>query len=417
MSSAREERAIGPPLRPIGGIALVGLLALMQAACSSPTPSSSSTPASAPPLQGATSGRLPDTTGFHVSGHKVIEPNGTQFVPYGFVFECLASTTLTCERPSTAEPVTDTDRIKAAAQYWHANTVRLQVSQEHLFARAPYNSSYLNQLDREVALANRLGMVAILTLQEEEFDGPPLPTASASKFWDLMASHFKDDQMVMFDLYNEPRLKPYEGETWMWNIWRNGGSVDTHGIDETFVGMQSLVNQIRGEGAQNIIVAEGNRGDHDLSDLPGFLLNGTNVAYGMEPDLTPTTDTPAQWDAAYGDLSATVPIMMEAFQDYATAGSCFADSPTVLPELLSYLQSHQLGLLSWTLNPGNMMVGENPEQPTSYVGATTQICVPHNKKHQVKPSLAGEFSLSTNTNGPGETILNFFRANSRPVSG
>jgi hypothetical protein len=64
-----------------------------------------------------------------------------------------------------------------------------------------------------------------------------------------------------------------------------------------------------------------------------------------------------------------------------------------------------------------MMVGENPEQPTSYVGATTQICVPHNKKHQVKPSLAGEFSLSTNTNGPGETILNFFRANSRPVSG
>jgi endoglucanase len=384
----------------------------MQAACSSTTPSSSSTLSSAPP-----SSRPTDSTSFHVSGNKVVETNGTQFVPYGFVFECLASTTLACEKPSGAEPVTDTDRIKVAARYWHANTIRLQVSQEHLFSRTPYNSSYLNQLDREVALVNRLGMVAIVTLQEEEFDGPPLPTESASRFWAFMATHFKHDQMVMFDLYNEPRLKPYEGETWMWNIWRNGGSVDMHGVDETFVGMQSLVNQIRGEGAQNVIVAEGNRGDHDLSDLPGFLLRGTNIAYGMEPDLTPTTDSPAQWDAAYGHLSATVPIMMEAFQDYATAGTCFTDSPTVLPELLSYLHSHQLGLLSWTLNPGNMMVGENPEQPTSYVGATTQICVPHNKKHQVKRRLAGEFSLSTNTNGPGQTILNFFRANSRPVSG
>lgn len=83
------------------------------------------------------------------------------------------------------------DRIREAATFWHANTVRIQVAQEYLFNQSPVNSIYLAALDNETNLANRLGMVAIATLQEESFNGAPLPDASSVLFWNFMAQHYK----------------------------------------------------------------------------------------------------------------------------------------------------------------------------------------------------------------------------------
>jgi Cellulase (glycosyl hydrolase family 5) len=342
----------------------------------------------------------------------IIGPDGQQFVPEGVVLFCLAQRDLTCEQPSEQNPNTDTTKIQASATYWHANTVRLQVAQESLFNQSPVNSSYLASIDNEVHLAGTLGMVAIISLQEEQFNGPPMPTASSQRFWTFMAKHFAGTPGVMFDLFNEPRLKAYQGQSWLWNIWQNGGSVNTNGVNDTFVGMQSLVNAVRETGAHNVIIAEGMSADHDLSGLPSHLLTGGSIAYGIDPDLETGRTTPTQWDAAFGTIADQEPLVMDEFHDFPTSKPCNPSSPTLLPELFSYLQSKHLGLLAWTFQPGNLIVGNNLDQPTSYSGYSTQLCVAHTKKHK---AIGNVNALTTGTDGPGADILGFFAATSHTL--
>lgn len=400
--------------RAIGAAA--GLLALssLLSACS-PGPSAappSTTQASTAPAPTAPSAGA----GFRTSGNQILTPTGAPFAPTGFVLECLAMRDLSCEQQSASNPLTDPMKIQAAASFWQANTVRLQVAQEQLFSQSPYDSAYLQALDNEVNLANSLGLVAVVTLQEEDFQGPPFPTASAERFWTFMAAHFKNSPGVFFDLYNEPKLDAYFGESWLWNIWRNGGHVDTHGINETFVGMQTLVDEIRRTGATNLIVAESNKNDHDLSQVMSHLLTGNNIAYAFEPNLKPRQSKPKQWNKAFGNVANHVPLVMDAFRDYATGSACFRRTPVVLPHLTSYLERRHLGMLVWTLEPGNTIVGSDLEQPTSYQGTNLQLCVPHNRHHQARPvGLGATYNPLTNSNGPGADILAFFQATSHPL--
>ncbi len=385
---------------------------------------------------------------FTVSGNKIVAADGEQFIPKGFVLYCLARPSVSCGQATASTPNTDADKIQVAASFWHADVVRLQVAQERLFdgtagTTNQVDQAFLGQLDSEVALANRLGMVAIITLQEEQFNGPPLPTATAIPFWNEMAQHYKSNPMVMFDLYNEPRLKsqdfpasvastssdfPTTGaflQNTIWDLWKNGGSTTVDGgtgtrrTSYTFVGMQQLVNEVRATGSQNIIIAEGNHGDHDLSGIAGlskasggvasYALSGANIAYGIEPDLDaaalgpiPPMQTPAEWDAVFGNLSQSVPIVMAAFQDWSPGGFCYAQSPTVLPRLLSYLGERHLGLIAWTLDPGILIQGNNLQGPTTYDGVTTQPC--------------GQSFDPNGTIGPGADLLQFFRQSSSLAS-
>lgn len=398
-----EERRTPIPAR-VGVLTAVAVALVMLVAPFGATTATAATPS------------IADT--YHVAGNEVVAPSGKQFIPYGFVVYCLAETDYSCATGSNAkDPVSDLTKIKDAAMFWHANVIRMQVAEQNLDQNGTVNQTVLSDLKQQVSLANSLGMVAVITDQEEEYDGPPLPTAGAETFWNTITENFKSNARVFFDLYNEPRLKPdtsnpSETEDWMWNLWRNGGTATTDGNTYQFVGMQALVNQIRAGGANNVIVAEGNQGDHDLSGIPQYALDGGNIAYGMEPDLYGNDLTPAEWAANWGNLSDSVPILMEAFQDWPAAGVCNVNSPTLLPQLLSYLQSKHLGLVSWTLSPGVMMVGNNPEDPTSYAGATTQVCERNGGK---VARAAASALLSTNRNGPGQLILDFFRANSQPA--
>lgn len=377
---------------------------------------------------------------FSVSGNKILDGNGQQYVARGLVLYCLAIPNVNCSQPNSSSPVTDAQKIQASASFWHANTIRFQVAQEGLFGGTggttnQVDARYLSQLDSEVALANRLGMVAIITLQEERYNGPPLPTATATAFWTTMAAHYKSSPLVMFDLYNEPRLVSQDipasdlstssafpttvgsAQNMIWNLWKSGGSAavtDGAGGPATtysFVGMQQLVDDVRATGAANVVIAEGNHGDHDLSGVAGlseatggtrsYALSGSNVSYGIEPDLhaqalgpVPATASPAGWDAAWGNLAQSVPIVMAAFQDWSPGGFCYPQAPVVLPQLLAYLGQRKLGLIAWTLDPGILIQGTNLEDPTTFQGISAQPC--------------GQAFDPNGRIGPGADILQFF---------
>ena len=338
---------------------------------------------------------------YQVVGNHVVDPNGNRFVPYGFVVECLASVSLNCTVPGGRQPATYLREIQAAAVTWHANVVRLQVSQEHLFDQSPYDSTYLAQIDAAVSEANSLGMIAIVSLQEEQYNGPVMPTATAVAFWSVVAAHYAKNPMVFFDLYNEPRLTAAAagGEDILWNIWRNGGTVG--GV--TYVGMQTLVDTVRAAGAKNIIMAEGNKFATLLIGVPLWSLTGTNIVYGVKPQVAGAYVTPSAWNAAFGALSSQVAVFPQAFTDNLQSNSCQPNSPTVVPALLTYLGSIQLGLIDYSLDAGNATVaGSNYQKPTSYPTPTI-TCAP------------GTLPDPTNTVGDGQDLLRWYQANSHPA--
>lgn len=363
---------------------------------------------------------------YRVVGNRFVAPDGRRFIPYGFVVYCLAMKKLTCEHSTKRDPNTDLERIRVAATFWHADAIRIQVAPEHLFHRGVVDPSYISLLDREVELANKLGMVAIVTDQTEQFRGPPLPTSSAVRFWKYMAAHYAFNPRVFFDLYNEPRLKPTSGEHWMWKLWRNGGTATVKGVTDRFVGMQRLVNVIRRRDATNVIIAEGNQGDHDLSLVRHYLLSGNNVAYGIEPDLTTADQTPAEWAKNWGNLSDRLPIAMEAFQDWPSTSVCNPQSPRLLPQLLDYLRQKHLGLIVWSLEGGQVIVGANLRRPTTFqetavydCGSTTassgvgghgrlEIAGRHHHRRRARPRSVPTGPTPSNV-GPGQDILRFFR--------
>ena len=255
--------------------ATLTLVATVPSSTKAVAPTTATNLSSVAPMPGA---------GYRVVGNKILRPDGQQFIPYGFVVYCLAKKDVTCnDAASPGDPVPDTSKIRGAATYWHANVIRFQVAEQNLVPNGSVDASLLARLTADVRLANSLGMVAIITDQEEYFNQPPLPLDSAIPFWDAVSSAFKGDPMVFFDLYNEPRLGASStgSSEGTWNLWRNGGTADVNGISYHFVGMQALVDRIRADGAANVVVAEGLHADKDLSGIPRYALDGTNVSYGM----------------------------------------------------------------------------------------------------------------------------------------
>eukprot|EP00026_Physarum_polycephalum_P008137 Phypoly_transcript_08215.p1 GENE.Phypoly_transcript_08215~~Phypoly_transcript_08215.p1 ORF type:complete len:140 (+),score=19.14 Phypoly_transcript_08215:449-868(+) len=122
--------------------------------------------------------------------------------------------------------------------------------------------------------------------------------ANSIAFWTQMANKYKDNHMVMFELYNEPH-------DISWDAWRNGQG--------NIVGMQQLYNAVRATGANNIVMIGGLNWAFDASGvLNGFAIHGNNIVYTSHPYDYPGKQ-PSDWDAAFGNLAATYPVILTEF--------------------------------------------------------------------------------------------------------
>src|SRR5437899_9521636 len=74
-------------------------------------------------------------------------------------------------------------------------------------------------------------------------------------FWSQVASAFRGNDAVIFDLFNEPWPDSQRDSVAAWTCWRDGGTCP--GVSFQTVGMQTLVNTVRGAGATNVIALGG----------------------------------------------------------------------------------------------------------------------------------------------------------------
>jgi len=332
-----------------------------------------------------TNGSTPNSqSSFAVKGNKILY-NNQQYIPLGV-------TVFGISKIGWQGYISgDIDQIKASASFWHANIVRIQVSPYYLNNNTP---GYLNAVKEEVSVAESVGLNVIISAQYQNTKTLyPLaaPDNSTVRFWNTIAPLYSNDDKVWFDLFNEPTAnKPY-------NIWKNGGNVN--GVN--YVGMQTLVTDVRKVAPNNIILAEGINDFTKLQGFTGYALNGGNIVYSVHPYFdrreVPGVESSSWWQQNvwapdWGNYASQYPIIIGEWGEYqGPRAECVTNAAQLVPAFLSYASSLHLGLIGWSLTPGTMINGTNLDNPTSFTS------VPYSCTATV-----------TNPQGAGSDILKYF---------
>ena len=124
------------------------------------------------------------------------------------------------------------------------------------------------------------GMAVIIDLHSSDkgdlsaqCGGQLMADSNSVTFWHQVATKYKNDPLVLFELYNEPHDIP-------WNIWVNGGNT---GAGFTTPGMQTLYNTVRATGANNTVIIGGLGYAYDLSNVTANAIIGFNIMYASHP--------------------------------------------------------------------------------------------------------------------------------------
>jgi len=175
----------------------------------------------------------PDGGRFRVDGSTIIDPNGDPFVPRGV--NMLGPDAFFNEAGVTA------GHAKVLRDAWNVNIVRLNMC---LPEGCAYNEGVRNtrndDLDALIDEYTREGIVVMLALHQIKPGGLPdrEQVARISEFWHDVALRYGDDDMVWFNLLNEPgHDKPV-----------NPGWLGVH---------QALLHSVRDVGARNMVVVDG----------------------------------------------------------------------------------------------------------------------------------------------------------------
>jgi endoglucanase len=251
-----------------------------------------------------------------------------------------------------------------------ADTVRFQVSQFGLDPADPlYSAGYVAEVRDAVESARALGLTVIVSIQAEAPAGRtgrcPLPDAGTERVWNELAPMFAGDSGVLFELYNEPALPATAAA---WQTWLLGGPIlQGTGVYCQAVGMQTLIDDIRADGADNVIVVPGLKSEQTLGGMPTV----SDPANPLDPQLVYGIHYPSLsggitvWDRQFGHVAARAPVIVTEWQANSMT-NCNPKAPTVVPLLLDYLASKQIGVVGFAFDLPGTIIADYSYTPTSY---------------------------------------------------
>ncbi|MGC4093463.1 MAG: glycoside hydrolase family 5 protein [Polyangiaceae bacterium] len=256
--------------------------------------------------------------GYFVSGNKILDCK-TNAVK---LFKGIARPSFEWDRAGWN--VTYEDMLKIAS--WKSNAVRVGLNQSY-WLDSSKGALYQAYVDRAVKWALSLGMDVILDLHWLTSAQTPSTDALSVTFWGQVAQKYKNDGRVMFELFNEP----HDISAAQWKS-----------------DMQGLYTAVRNAGANNLVLVGGLDWAYNLAQvLPGNALSGSNIAYVAHPYSFKGT-TPSAWDAAFGNLTATYPVVSTEFgQANTSTGAALTCDPNVYSSMLSYFASKGMGWTAW----------------------------------------------------------------------
>jgi endoglucanase len=276
-----------------------------------------------------------------------------------------------------------------AMRAWHVNVVRVPLNEDcwlGINGVTVGGSAYRTAIANEVGVAHQAGMYVILDLHwsapgsQLALSQNPFPDEDHSPaFWSSVASTFKNDPGVIFDLFNEPF------DYWVtnpdhWAGWLNGdtqtqyttgGNPATVTANWRSAGMQELITLVRATGAGQPILINGlDWGNDDSgwlahapSDPAGQLIVGAHIYPGQ------SCSTVTCWNAVYPSLQSKYPVLIGETGDNSAAPV----SP-FLSTFLNYADANHWSYLAWTWdvwpNSTNVLISGWDGTPTTGEGAT-----------------------------------------------
>ncbi len=308
-------------------------------------------------------------------GNQILSPSGHPLLLRGGQIEGVFNVA----KPSKNEKLTIQDFpkiVKEMSQVWHMNTLRLPTC-NWLWQADP--TGFMSRLQTAVQQANAAGLYVIIEAHEDHRCDPPynpydvihMPRPAVETYWHAVASTFKNDPMVIFDVYNEPAIRNVnldQSTTADWQFWLHGGVQN----GETFVGMQDLVNTIRATGAQQMIMVEGFTWGESFYNIGSNLINDPDIVYEVHDYglNQPTT----LWDKDFTFLTATHPVFVGEFGlmggDNGGQDNCYKIQPSqadlVVLNFLGYLAAHNMGWSAYAFDLNHMLLDYTNFTPTTF---------------------------------------------------
>jgi hypothetical protein len=271
---------------------------------------------------------------------------------------------------------------------WGINAVRIPLNEDCWLSlnqtaknMAYSGQAYQSAIQTYVSLLLTNNIYPILDLHWTEGPGgsaatgqQPMPdSAYGAAFWTSVATMFKSQNKVIFDLFNEPYPDNNMDSTSAWQCWENGGD-SCPGVTLDVVGMQGMLTAVRNAGATNFVVMGGLEYSNDLTQWvaskPTDPANNIGASWHVYNDNEYTTAA-----AIKSILAANIPIVATEIGDVAvgtTPPPCDGAFITSVMDILD--------------NPGN---GAPPQSYLAWSWSTTNKPVLLSSYNPVTPTCDG----------------------------
>jgi hypothetical protein len=379
ISRIRRGRALGPQSRMhfegskmsaiTWPIRIAMVLAVVQfAACGGSLPSSTTYGSRLVPASSAqTAPAASSILGLHVVGNEIQNAYGKQVVPHGVD---RSGTEYMCIQGNGIFDGPHEQKAVSAMVSWKIDIVRVPLNEDCWLGingvPAQYGGvNYQNAIVGFVKLLNTNHLIAILDLHWSAPGTQPAtgqePMADADHspaFWTSVATTFKSNSSVIFDLYNEPFVTS-------WSCWLNGGTASACGTSFTVAGMNALVSAVRATGATNVVMAGGIAYANDLSQwLQHEPTDSTgNLAASWHDYNFNSCNTVDCFNKAVAPVAKSVPVVAGEIGE----NDCSDD---YINTLMPWLDAHQSGYLGWAWT-ADFACTSGPSLITNYNGTPT----------------------------------------------
>ncbi len=244
----------------------------------------------------------------HVSGNRLINASGQTVWLKGV-------NTPSLEWSKSGENISQAN-YSYISSTWKANVVRVPINQDWALG----DSTYLSKLDQIVGYTKNAGLYMIVDLHWISGKQQPMPNNNSITMWTKLASRWKGESHILYDVYNEPF-----DVTWsQWKPWA-----------------EKLIDAVRAGDSDAVCIVGGPDWSYDLSGFGANPVNRSNIMLSVHD--YPWKVFPRE--QAYGYLANRYPILVGEW-GAEDAKSGWANT------LRDYINSKHLNYTAWAFYPG-----------------------------------------------------------------
>ena len=198
--------------------------------------------------------------------------------------------------------------------------------------------AYVKRLDAIVEDASRRGLYVLFDMHWISDHQAATPDAETMKLWRTLASRYREQPAVLYDLHNEPGMIGWETNA----RWA-----------------EALIGEIRAVHPRSLVMVEGTNKGQRVAGALDRPVRAPNVVYQVHA-YGPRQHGPgvgeAQWDRLFGKVAEKYPVFVGELGGEP-------DEFPALSELFAYLDRKGLGWAAWHCSPGEVFQADGKLAP------------------------------------------------------